>query len=142
LKYAHLKLTFRKREDGVQPSRTRRCDRERNLQKPLFDFKWEGAGSRIIRKPEDLAENASSTLRGLRGCGFWKTPFLRDGVFLCPVSSIRAKDTLLHSAEVTPQTVLNFLNGRAAINVLASHYQTEVVVVDMGVNYDFGDGDF
>lgn len=42
-------------------------------------------------------------------------------------------------AEVTPQMVLNFLNGGAAINVLASHYQTEVVVVDMGVNYDFGD---
>lgn len=42
-------------------------------------------------------------------------------------------------AEVTPQMVLNFLNGGAAINVLANHFDAEVVVVDMGVNYDFGD---
>ncbi len=42
-------------------------------------------------------------------------------------------------AEVTPQMVLNFLNGGAAINVLASHFGAEVRVVDMGVNYNFGD---
>jgi nicotinate-nucleotide--dimethylbenzimidazole phosphoribosyltransferase len=39
--------------------------------------------------------------------------------------------------EVTAQMVMNFLNGGAAINVLAKHMQTEVVVVDMGVNHDF-----
>lgn len=42
-------------------------------------------------------------------------------------------------AEVTPQMVLNFLNGGAAINVLANHFGVQVVVIDMGVNYDFGD---
>jgi nicotinate-nucleotide--dimethylbenzimidazole phosphoribosyltransferase len=42
-------------------------------------------------------------------------------------------------AEVTPQMVLNFLNGGAAINVLADHFGVQVVVVDMGVNYDFDD---
>jgi nicotinate-nucleotide--dimethylbenzimidazole phosphoribosyltransferase len=42
-------------------------------------------------------------------------------------------------AEVTPQMVLNFLNGGAAINVLANHFDAQVFVVDMGVNYDFGD---
>ena len=41
--------------------------------------------------------------------------------------------------EVTPQMVLNFLNGGAAINVLANHFGAQVVVVDMGVNYDLGD---
>jgi nicotinate-nucleotide--dimethylbenzimidazole phosphoribosyltransferase len=40
-------------------------------------------------------------------------------------------------AEVTPQMVLNFINGGAAINVLANHFDAEVVVVDMGVNFDF-----
>ena len=40
-------------------------------------------------------------------------------------------------AEVTPQMVLNFLNGGAAINVLARHTGCETKVVDMGVNYDF-----
>ncbi len=42
-------------------------------------------------------------------------------------------------AEVTPQMVLNFLKGGAAINVLARHFNTEVVVVDMGVNFNFGE---
>ncbi|MBI4844847.1 MAG: nicotinate-nucleotide--dimethylbenzimidazole phosphoribosyltransferase [Nitrospirae bacterium] len=38
---------------------------------------------------------------------------------------------------VTPQMVLNFLNGGAGINVLARHAGADVVVVDMGVDYDF-----
>jgi len=40
--------------------------------------------------------------------------------------------------EVTPQMVLNFLNGGAGINVLSRHAGAEVVVVDVGVDYDFG----
>jgi nicotinate-nucleotide--dimethylbenzimidazole phosphoribosyltransferase len=39
--------------------------------------------------------------------------------------------------EVTPQMVLNFLSGGAAINVLARHIGARIVVVDMGVDYDF-----
>jgi nicotinate-nucleotide--dimethylbenzimidazole phosphoribosyltransferase len=38
-----------------------------------------------------------------------------------------------YPAEVTPQMVLNFLHGGAAINVLARHVGARVVVVDMGV---------
>jgi nicotinate-nucleotide--dimethylbenzimidazole phosphoribosyltransferase len=41
--------------------------------------------------------------------------------------------------EVTAQMVLNFLRGGAAINVLARHVGAEVVVVDIGVDHDFGD---
>lgn len=40
---------------------------------------------------------------------------------------------------VTPQMVLNFLNGGAGINVLARHAGAEVVVVDIGVDYDFAE---
>ena len=43
----------------------------------------------------------------------------------------------LFPKEVTPQMVLNFLNGGAAINVLARHGGAEVVVIDIGVDYDF-----
>lgn len=40
--------------------------------------------------------------------------------------------------EVTKQMVFNFLNGGAGINVLARHAGAEVVVIDIGVDYDFG----
>jgi len=39
--------------------------------------------------------------------------------------------------EVTPQMVLNFLSGGAAVNVLAKHVGARVIVVDMGVDHDF-----
>jgi nicotinate-nucleotide--dimethylbenzimidazole phosphoribosyltransferase len=42
--------------------------------------------------------------------------------------------------EVTRQMVFNFLNGGAGINVLARHAGAEVVVVDIGVDYDFDRG--
>lgn len=41
--------------------------------------------------------------------------------------------------EVTKQMVFNFLQGGAGINVLAEYADAEVVVVDMGVDYDFGE---
>ena len=41
--------------------------------------------------------------------------------------------------EVTAQMVLNFVHGGAGINVIARHAGAEVVVVDIGVDYDFGD---
>lgn len=40
--------------------------------------------------------------------------------------------------EVTPQMVFNFISGGAGINVLARHAGADVVVVDIGVDYDFG----
>jgi nicotinate-nucleotide--dimethylbenzimidazole phosphoribosyltransferase len=41
--------------------------------------------------------------------------------------------------EVTPQMVFNFLRGGAGINVLARHAGADVVVIDIGVDHDFGD---
>lgn len=41
--------------------------------------------------------------------------------------------------EVTAQMVLNFLRGGAAINVLAKQVGAKVIVVDMGVAYDFNE---
>lgn len=39
--------------------------------------------------------------------------------------------------EVTPQMVFNFLRGGAGINALARHAGAEVIVIDIGVDYDF-----
>lgn len=41
--------------------------------------------------------------------------------------------------EVTRQMVLNFIAGGAGINALARHAGAEVVVVDIGVDFDFDD---
>jgi nicotinate-nucleotide--dimethylbenzimidazole phosphoribosyltransferase len=40
--------------------------------------------------------------------------------------------------DVTYQMVLNFLRGGAGINVLCRHIAARVIVVDIGVNHDFG----
>ena len=42
-----------------------------------------------------------------------------------------------YPADVTPQMVMNFLQGGAAINVLARQMGAAVTVVDIGVAYDF-----
>jgi nicotinate-nucleotide--dimethylbenzimidazole phosphoribosyltransferase len=54
---------------------------------------------------------------------------------------ITAEGVSAYPKEVTPQMVLNFLRGGAGINVLARHAGAEVVVVDIGVDYDFGNAD-
>jgi len=52
---------------------------------------------------------------------------------------ITAEGVSAYPGEVTPQMVLNFIRGGAGINVLARHAAAAVVVVDIGVDYDFGD---
>jgi nicotinate-nucleotide--dimethylbenzimidazole phosphoribosyltransferase len=47
-----------------------------------------------------------------------------------------AEGVSAYPQEVTPQMVLNFLHGGAAINVLARHVGADVVIVDMGVAAD------
>ena len=50
---------------------------------------------------------------------------------------VTAEGVSAYPSAVTPQMVLNFLRGGAAVNVLARHAGIEVRVVDIGVNFDF-----
>jgi len=51
---------------------------------------------------------------------------------------IAAEGVSAYPSAVTPQMVLNFLRGGAAVNVLARHAGAVVRVVDIGVAHDFG----
>jgi nicotinate-nucleotide--dimethylbenzimidazole phosphoribosyltransferase len=52
---------------------------------------------------------------------------------------VAEEEVSAYPKEVTRQMVFNFLRGGAGINVLARHAGAEVVVIDIGVEYDFGD---
>lgn len=75
------------------------------------------------------------------------------GITACQLPSVERKTVIVmaadhgvtlegvsvYPAEVTPQMVLNFLRGGAAINVLARQANARVVVVDMGVASEIED---
>ena len=50
---------------------------------------------------------------------------------------VTAEGVSAYPSEVTSQMVVNFLDGGAAVNVLAAHVGAEVKVVDIGVDHDF-----
>jgi nicotinate-nucleotide--dimethylbenzimidazole phosphoribosyltransferase len=52
---------------------------------------------------------------------------------------ITEENVSAYPKQVTTQMTYNFLNGGAAINVLARHYGVQVDVVDMGVDHDFAE---
>jgi nicotinate-nucleotide--dimethylbenzimidazole phosphoribosyltransferase len=68
------------------------------------------------------------------------SPVLRNKIIFTFASDHGVADegVSAYPKEVTSQMVLNFLRGGAAVNVLARHCRTRVIVVDMGVDRDFG----
>jgi nicotinate-nucleotide--dimethylbenzimidazole phosphoribosyltransferase len=77
-------------------------------------------------------EELSIQLAGITGKNI---PQIKNKVIIVMAGDhgVVAEGVSAYPQEVTPQMVLNFLHGSAAINVLANHIGAKVVVVDMGV---------
>jgi nicotinate-nucleotide--dimethylbenzimidazole phosphoribosyltransferase len=81
---------------------------------------------------EDLSVDVAGMTRQVMPPMTHKTIFTLAGDH-----GVAAEGVSAYPAEVTPQMVLNFLTGGAGINVLSRQVGAKVVVVDMGVNFDF-----
>jgi len=81
-------------------------------------------------------EEISTKVAGITGNA---TPKIKDKVIITMAGDHGVTDdgVSAYPKEVTAQMVYNFLNGGAAINVLAKHIGARVVIVDMGVAGDF-----
>ena len=75
--------------------------------------------------------------------GITANPFpsmeLKTVIVMAADHGVTREGVSAYPAEVTPQMVLNFLHGGAAINVLARQANARVVVVDMGVASEIED---
>ena len=80
-------------------------------------------------------EELSIQLAGITGQAL---PSIKDKVIITMAGDhgVVSEGVSAFPQEVTPQMVLNFLNGGAAINVLAQHVGSRITVVDMGVAVD------
>jgi nicotinate-nucleotide--dimethylbenzimidazole phosphoribosyltransferase len=105
-----------------EPARQAAAERQQRLTKPS------GALGRL--------EDVSVWAAGVQGrCP--PHPFSRVRVVLLAADhGIAAAGVSAYPAEVTAQMVANFLNGGAAVNVLAHHNGASVRVVDVGVAVD------
>ena len=92
----------------------------------------------LTKPPGSLGrlEELSVQLAAITG----KTPLSIDRkavIVMAADHGVTAEGVSDYPAEVTPQMVLNFARGGAAINVLAKQAGARVVVVDIGVAADF-----
>ena len=114
----------------IKPVNCRVMDRAQkrldNLTKPL------GSLGRL----EELA-------RRIAGITGKENPSLKNKVIFTMAADhgIAEEGVSAYPQDVTAQMVRNFLNGGAAINVLAGHVGAKVVVVDMGVSSKFSQRD-
>jgi nicotinate-nucleotide--dimethylbenzimidazole phosphoribosyltransferase len=104
---------------------------------PLDDAAMQVARARqetLTKPPGSLGrlEEISIRVAGITG---QPQPIVRDKVILIMAGDhgVVAEGVSAYPQAVTAQMILNFLNGGAAINVLARHIGARVVVVDMGV---------
>jgi nicotinate-nucleotide--dimethylbenzimidazole phosphoribosyltransferase len=93
----------------------------------------------MLTKPQGSMGRLEELSIQLAGIYRQPIPAIKDKVIVTMAGDhgVVAEGVSAFPQEVTPQMVMNFLNGGAAINVLAKHVGARIVVVDMGVASDF-----
>jgi nicotinate-nucleotide--dimethylbenzimidazole phosphoribosyltransferase len=108
---------------------------------PLDESTMQSAQARqnMLTKPAGSLGRLEKLSIQLAGIQRKLLPSIKDKVIITMAGDhgIVAEGVSAFPQEVTPQMVMNFLSGGAAINVLARHVGARVVVVDMGVVSDF-----
>ena len=83
-------------------------------------------------------ENITAKAAGVYGSSC--PDITRKVIFLMAADhGVTAEKVSAYPAEITRQMVLNFLEGRAAINVLTRHFGIEVLITDMGIKGEHGE---
>lgn len=109
--------------------------------RPLDEAAMQAARQRQdqLTKPQGSLGRLEELSVQLAGIYRQPMPTIKDKVIVTMAGDhgVVAEGVSAFPQEVTPQMVYNFLNGGAAINVLARHVGARIVVVDMGVASDF-----
>jgi nicotinate-nucleotide--dimethylbenzimidazole phosphoribosyltransferase len=115
------------------------CDGVKPLDPALFEKAQERLDS--LTKPPGSLGRLEEFARRLGAIQGTVKPFIgKKRVYtLAGDHGVTEEGVSAFPSEVTPQMVLNFVGAGAAINVLTRHVGAEIMVVDMGVNYDFTD---
>lgn len=112
---------------------------------PLDQIAMEGARQRQNQLTKPAGSLGRLEELSIQLAGIQRNPFprIKDKAVIVMAGDhgVTVEGVSAYPQEVTPQMVLNFLNGGAAINVLARHAGARVVVVDMGVANDIPSAD-
>jgi nicotinate-nucleotide--dimethylbenzimidazole phosphoribosyltransferase len=92
----------------------------------------------MLTKPAGSLGRLEELSIQLAGISRRAIPSIKDKVIITMAGDhgVVAEGVSAFPQEVTPQMVLNFLHGGAAINVLARHVGARITIVDMGVAVD------
>ncbi|GAQ95410.1 nicotinate-nucleotide--dimethylbenzimidazole phosphoribosyltransferase [Thermodesulfovibrio aggregans] len=107
------------------------------VKKEFFDIAWKRLNN--LTKPQGSLGKLEEIAAKLVAIYENPMPEIKKKAVLVFASDhgVTQEGVSAYPKEVTAQMVFNFLRGGAGINVLARHAGAEVVVVDVGVDYDF-----